>query len=206
MTEQDQGNPTPENETMPNSESTPEPRYTDKDVDKLKGSARKEGRNSGRTEREQEILEATGAGSVDDVLEAYNAWKVIEEESAGEAEKERNTRTKVEKERDTLKEELDSAYAFIAEMKQESALRAGLSEAGVRPERLKVALRIADQDSLEVNDDGEVTGIQEVVKAVQKEAPELFGTHQPLPETPTGQGSSKESPYKPRYAFNTAKR
>jgi hypothetical protein len=185
MTDEGQEQNVPENESKDTPDPTPDVRYTDKDVDKLKGSARKEGRNSGRTEREQEILEATGAESLDSVLEAYNAWKVLEEESAGETEKERKAREKVEKERDEVKTELESAYAFIAEMKQEAALQKAFNDAGINPERLSAALRLVDMDALEVDDDGKVTGAEDAVKSIQKSVPELFGYDKPAGSRPS---------------------
>jgi hypothetical protein len=53
-----------------------------------------------------------------------------------------------------------------------------LTEAEVNPQRLNAALRLADSDALEVDDDGQVTpaSLQAVIAAVKEESPEWFGS------------------------------
>lgn len=80
----------------------------------------------------------------------------------------------IKAERDTYQSELDEAYSRIARMTEEQELRGALSEAGIKPERMKAAMRLVDFDALDVDDDGNITGVKEQVKALRKEASEFF--------------------------------
>lgn len=80
----------------------------------------------------------------------------------------------IKAERDTYQSELDDAYSRIARMAEEQELRGALSEAGIKPERMKAAMRLVDFDSLDVDDAGNITGVKEQVKALRKEASEFF--------------------------------
>ncbi len=192
--EQGQGQPTPENEPTPNEQQQPEAKYTDRDLDKHKGNARKEGRNSGRTEREQEILSELGFESLDEVKSVAEAHRLIESESQTEADKAREEADKsikklskerdtVAQERDQAKQELESAYAYIAEMKQTQAMTAAFSEGGVIPQYLSQALRLVEADNLEVDDDGNVTGVEKEVERVKTELPLIFGRNGRVPSS-----------------------
>ncbi len=77
------------------------------------------------------------------------------------------------------KQELEDAYAHIAQMAQENALRGALTEAGVKPARIKAALRLADMDLLEVDGDGNVSGMEDAVSAIRDESPEWFADSEP---------------------------
>jgi chromosome segregation ATPase len=88
--------------TDPNAEQRG--RYTDKDVDKLKGQARREARD--RTQRE--LLEQFGVESFDDLNAIVTAHKEFEESVATEADKERKAREKAQKSLETLKAERQS--------------------------------------------------------------------------------------------------
>jgi hypothetical protein len=190
MSEQAQAQPTPE-ETPQGAEvvevSTrqddpkPEPtvkveaKYTDKDVDKLKGQARKEARE--RAERE--ILERYGFESFDDLENVVETHRSQEEANATETEKERKAREKVERDLSERQSELDSAYARIAQMTEDSALRDALAEAGAKPNQVATLLRLADRDALDVDDDGNLTGVAEQIEALQGTVPELFNSERP---------------------------
>lgn len=75
----------------------------------------------------------------------------------------------------TLKAENDQLYARIAETEMKSSLRDSLAEAGVNPQRIQAAMRLADLDALDIDDEGKVTGTEEQIQAIQEAAPEFFG-------------------------------
>ncbi len=75
----------------------------------------------------------------------------------------------------TLKTENDQLYARLAENEMKSSLRDSLDEAGVNPQRMQAAMRLADLDALDIDGDGNVTGTDEQIKAIQEAAPEFFG-------------------------------
>lgn len=56
-----------------------------------------------------------------------------------------------------------------------SAARAELAAAGVPSDRLGRAVKLLDMEDLEVDDDGSVSGISDVVSELKDEMPELFG-------------------------------
>lgn len=112
--------------------------------------------------------------------------KKREEAQQSEAERAQKEREKVARERDTAKQELESAYAHIAQMTQENVLRSALVEAGINPKRLKIALRSADMDLLDVDGDGNVSGAEDAIAALKEESPEWFGAAQ----TSVGGGSN----------------
>ena len=80
----------------------------------------------------------------------------------------------IKAERDTVSSELEQAYATIARMTEEQEVRSALTEAGIKPERMRAAMRLVDFDAIDVDDDGNLTGVKDVVKAVKKEASEFF--------------------------------
>lgn len=62
------------------------------------------------------------------------------------------------------------------------SVRASLLEAGVKPSRVKGALRLINLDEIEIDEDGEVTGLDSQVAALREEWPELFADYEPKPE------------------------
>ncbi len=201
MSEQNQGQPTQtgdvvEVSTRPDDspESPKEPavkveaKYTDKDVDKLKGQARKEARE--RAERE--ILERYGFESFDDLGSVVEEHRTVQEATATETDRERQAREKAERDLQARQQELDSAYARIAQMTEDSALRDALAEAGAKPNQIATLLRLADRDALDVDDEGNLTGVSEQVEALRGSIPELFASDRPGGVGSTG--SRDESP------------
>jgi len=83
---------------------------------------------------------------------------------------------KIQEERDSLEAERDEAYTALARMTEENAVRAALADANLKPARLAAALKLVDFDSLDVDDEGQITGVKEAVKAVKAESPEWFQT------------------------------
>lgn len=114
--------------------------------------------------------------------------KQREESQQTEVEKTRKQVQEVERERDSVKEELEAAYAHVARMTQETTLREAFSEAGLNPKRMKIALRSADMDLVEVDGDGNVSGVKDAVEAIKEDSPEWFEGDPPANprETPPG--------------------
>lgn len=60
--------------------------------------------------------------------------------------------------------------------------RAALLEAGVKPGRVKGALKLLNLDEIEIDEDGEVTGLDSQVDGLREEWPELFVDQEQKPE------------------------
>jgi len=150
-----------------------------RDLDKAAGEARKKGEQKGeergRESALSELLQSLGMESTDDLQSVVQERRQAQEAQATEAEKLHKNFEKADKERTSLKEELENAYSHIAQITQERALSNAFIEAGVLPEKMKVALKYADTDSLDVDDNGEVTGIDDVVEEVREDLPDIFG-------------------------------
>ena len=143
----------------------PEPKHTDDDVNKYKGTAREEGRTSALNK----LLKDTGAESVDALLEGYSSWTEAQEEARTDLERAEQARQQAEQ-RD---QEKDQA---LASLRKEYALRDALRGAEINPERLNLALKVADTDSLEISED-KVTAdsLETVVGTLTESSPEWFG-------------------------------
>ena len=88
---------------------------------------------------------------------------------------------------DTAKATREAAEATERKYKAtavRSAAKAAFLEAGLpsgSPDKLARVVRMLDLDELVVDDDGDVTGLDEQVAAIKKELPELFGTQDKRP-------------------------
>ncbi len=171
MTEaQAQGQATPEAEgTQAQPEATEQRSFTQADLNKIAANEKREG----RTSYESEILERTGAESIDDVFTAYTEYQGIQEAVTTEADR---ANTKAER----MEARATAAEERYTNTLREYALRDSLRDAGINPERLKGAMRLAETSALQVDKDGNVSGIEDVVDAVKTEAPEFFA-EQPRP-------------------------
>ncbi len=148
----------------------------------------KKEKGEGRTARENELLEKTGAESIDDVLSAYTEYQGIQEAVTTEADRANERAEKLEKRAKTAEERYTNTL-------REYALRDSLRDAGINPERLKGAMRLADMSALEVDSEGNVANIESVVEAVQQEAPEFFGTSErPRVNAPQTTGTGVQRP------------
>lgn len=135
--------------------------FSQEDVNKIAGNRYSEG--------QQKVLKDLGFEDLDSLKSTVEAHRKAEEESKTEIQR-------MQEARDSANEELEGAYAHIAQMRQESALRDALTTAGVNPERIAAALRLADDDKLDVDDKGNVTGVEDAIAAVKESAPEFFGS------------------------------
>jgi hypothetical protein len=84
---------------------------------------------------------------------------------------------------ETARREAAEAAQKAADAKYKPiSARAALLEAGVKPSRVKGALKLLDMDEIEIDADGEVTGLDSQVAGLREEWPELFADTQPEPE------------------------
>ncbi len=182
MTEQAQGQTAPEIQETQTTGATQEQEgrsYTDKDVDKFKGDARREARSA--------LLKDLGFEKADDLKSFVSEYRSVQDAAKDELER-------AIEERDRLKNERESYVSQVNQRVVSAELRVALQNAGVNPDRLKVAARLADTSEVEVKDDGTVEGLDDVVEGVKDEAPELFG--EPKPPT-VGRGSAPGSGSRP---------
>lgn len=181
--------PTPETTATPETppEDSPERTFTQDDLKKIAANEKREGKKSAQTE----ILERAqqyGAESLDDVFSILETHSLIQSEMETDADKAEKARVKAE-ERATAAEE---RYTNTL---REYALRDALRDSGINPERLRSAMRLADLSALEVDKEDNVSGIEDVVEAVQKEAPEFFGEQaRPRVSAPQTNGTGVSRP------------
>lgn len=77
----------------------------------------------------------------------------------------------------TAQEQAEAAEKRFKPVAVRSAAKAAFLEAGLQggtPERIARVVRMLDLDALDIDDDGDVTGLSEQVAAIKKDYPELF--------------------------------
>jgi len=101
--------------------------------------------------------------------------------------------------REAAQAEADAKYKPIS-------VRAGLLEAGVRPGRVKGALKLLDLSEIDIDDDGEVTGLDAQLDSLRKEWPELFADPEAekKPERRVPRGGADGADKKPQVKELTA--
>jgi hypothetical protein len=115
-----------------------------------------------------EILEKTGAESIDDVLSAWVEYQGIQEAVMTEADRANQRAERLEKRAKAAEERYERTV-------KEYALLYALKASGVKEERLHLALKLADMEHLSVSDSGKVDGIEVVVEDLKEAIPEWFG-------------------------------
>jgi hypothetical protein len=148
-------------------EAQPEPsearQFSQADLKKIAANEKREGKQSAINE----LLEKTGAESIDDVLAAYSEYSAIADAVESEADRANTKAEKAEAKAKQYQERYTNTLKTYA-------LRDALRDAGINPERIGAALRIADTAVLGVDAEGNVSGVAEVIEAVSDEAPEFF--------------------------------
>lgn len=152
-------------ETTPT--ASPDAKYTDKDVDKFKGDARREGREAA----ERQVAETLGV-SIEEAKTIIAERRQSDEQSKSDLEK-ANARAAAAEQRAEQAETLAETRLVDAEM------RTAMLEAGVPPERVKSALRLAGRDAVKVGKEGAVEGIKESVEALKTSDSYLFEAPKP---------------------------
>lgn len=183
------------------------PKWSDNDVDRFKGDARDEGRTSAN----RSWCEALGVKDQDEAKQIVTAYRERERESQSESERlqndleaERQARAEAERRE---QEARSARERVLIEREVEAALLS--EEIGVKPERLRAAMRHVDLSSVTVSDDGTVDrdSAKSAAEAAKEEAPELFkgdadptvqrSTHvKPTPQ-PRNKGNQQQRAYRP---------
>lgn len=185
MEQQDQGQAAPQeqaaNEGQQQSERQAEKSFSQADVNKIMGDVRNDASGT--------ILKSLGYEDLDSLKSDVGSLQQQREAAKSDLEKERESNS-------TLKTENDQLYARIAEREMHDSLRDGFIEAGANPGRVAALSRIANLDNLDIDDDGNVTGVEEEVKKAQEVAPEFFGnpTLRRAPDLTGGGGGGNNQP------------
>jgi hypothetical protein len=168
-----------EAQPQPDTERT----FSQADLKKIAANEKREGKTSAINE----LLEKTGAESVDEILSAYSEYSEIQEAVTTEADRANARAEKLEAKAKAAEERYTNTL-------REFALRDSLRDAGINPERLRGAMRLADLSALEVDGEGNVSGLEDVVEAVKEDSPEWFGsTERPRINAPQTNGITTPS-------------
>lgn len=183
MTEAPQGQPEAPPAAPQGQPEVPEGYVPQAQVSKI--AAREKG--EGKQAAINDLLQQTGAESIDDVLSAYTEYQGIQEAVTTEADREKARADKLE----TRATQAEERYTNTL---REYALRDSLRDAGINPERMKSAMRLADISALEVDADGNVTGIEDVIESVRTDSPEWFGEQRQRVNAPQTAGTGVQRP------------
>lgn len=157
MTEQVQGTSTSEETTTESEQAKIDAKYTDKDVDKLKGAARKEGKQTAINE----LLGELQVESVDDVKELVEAFRTVEEESKTEAEK--------------LQSQLQEYQQKEAQWERERTRNAFKEQIGLSNPRLALGAALEAGIEIELDDKGNVQNLNDIRSQLKADNPREFG-------------------------------
>ena len=148
------------------------------------GQKKPEGKQAGINE----LLERDGCRVLGGCANGYSEYQGIQEAVTTEADRANAKAEKLEARAKAAEERYTSTL-------RDFALRDALRDAGINPERIKGAMRLADASALEVDADGNVSGLEDVVEAVRDEAPEFFGaTERPRVNAPQTNGTGVSRP------------
>lgn len=108
--------------------------------------------------------------------------QALQRQSEGDAEK-------------TAREAQEAAERKLKPVAVRAAAKAAFLEAGLQggSERVAKMTKLLDLDALEIDDDGEVSGLAEQVATVKADYPELFGTQEKQQRTPRVSVSDRPS-------------
>lgn len=192
---------TQEQDTEQTVEDTPTARWTDADVDKLKGNARTEARER----RDRELLDRFQVSTLEDLDAKIQRLNEEDDAKKSEADKANEQVSTLETKLETAQTELEEAYETIEKVVTDSQLRTELRKLNVNPEREdRVLEKEVNRDAVDVDEDGNVKGVEDEAKRIAAELPEWFGTtnRQGPPETPEDKGGrvKGKSAYRPNYS------
>lgn len=176
-----------------------------KDLDKKFGEEKRAAAESATTQKEQELLDRFKVSTFEDLDEKIQRLNEEDDAKKSEADKANERVTSLETEVETKQSELDEAYETIEKVVTDSQLRTELRKLNVNPEREdRVLEKEVDRKAIDVDEDGNVKGVEDEAKRIAAELPEWFGsrTKQGPPETPEDKGGriKDKSAYKPNYS------
>lgn len=155
--------PTPPTDITNTSITDQNLKFTQEQLNAIASKARDEGRGS-ETKR---ILAELGVDDIVKAKEALAAIKELDDKNKSEVQKLAEERDKARLEAETAK---NDAFRFLVNAKLEGALR----DANINPLRIANALKLANLSGITV-ENGEVKGIDAIVKEVKDSTPEWFG-------------------------------
>lgn len=136
----------------------------------------------------KELLAELGVTDVEAAKALVSSAKEAEDAQKTEAQKlaEENAR---------LKAEAVQATQLATQAVAGTALREGLRDAGINPERISAAIRLVDLATVQVNG-ADVTGVTEAVESVKASSPEWFGPQAGAPDATGGTGGGTGTDYR----------
>lgn len=149
-------------------------KFSQADLDRIAGQSRSEG----RTQAEKELLEKLGIADVDSAKAAIAAAKELEDAKKTEVEK-------LTEERNKAKAEAEEATKAAAGAVALARLEGSLRDAGIKPERIPAALKLADLSAVVVSGT-DVEGVDKAVEGVKATSPEWFGKPAAAPDASLG--------------------
>jgi hypothetical protein len=136
-------------------------------VTKIAANEKREGKKA----RDSELLQQTGYESVEDMLKAATEYRNFQEQQKTEADKAAEKAERAEAARQAAEERYTTTL-------QTYALRDALRDRGVPSDRLDDALALAKRGKLEVDEDGNITGVGDVVEELLEPRPWLLEAQQ----------------------------
>lgn len=131
--------------------------FTQEDVNKLVGNTRKEAKQTAVNE----LLKRAGAETLDEVLEGYQGFRTIEEESKTEAEK--------------LQAELQEYQKKEAQWERERSRNAFKEQIGLPNPRLALGAALEAGIEIELDDKGNVQNLNDIRSQLKADNPREFG-------------------------------
>jgi len=146
------------------------PTFSQEEVNQLLGNVRSEGRTKGNQQAIDDILEKTGVASLDDLEAMATEHKELTLSAMTEKE-----RLESELADSKLAEERADARASVAtSAANEAVLKSAIVDAAAGLfESAEAAYMLLDKDSVTLNDEGNVEGIEEALEVLLKEYPFL---------------------------------
>lgn len=161
-----EGDPTPTIEPTPGSNVSPPAgkTFTQEDVDRINAETRRKAEEAAA----KRLLAELGIEDVGKGKELFASAKAAEEASKSELQR-------AQEENLRLKAQAEAAQAQARSTLVRSRVENALRDAGINPQRVEGAIRLAPLGDVKVSDDGSIAGIEEAVKAVKEASPEWFG-------------------------------
>lgn len=96
----------------------------------------------------------------------------LDAKEAEENDKDKPDLAKLQKERDDAVAKAEDLGSAVNTLTIANAVRDEVAELDLNPKKIKAIIKVMDVDDIEVDDDGEVTGVREALEAVKKDYPE----------------------------------
>lgn len=172
-----------------------EKKHTDEDLNKFKGSARQEGRNTGTSAERQRWLDELGVKDEDEAKTLISSYRQHQQANQTELEIAQQQVADMQEKLADAQTEVETAQLLVDESRVHAELRVALIEAGVNPGRVQKILNDEDMPEVEVAE-GKVN--QDHVKAYVEEAKnewsEFFGSSRGIPPSPPPGGTTEIDP------------